>query len=68
MKNFHENGSGECKENGPLAEKRGETETTKGVGRKTSQEIVKWNQMIALGFQTRARRQTSQASLRGNSQ
>ena len=35
-----------------------------GVGRGTRQEIVKWNQMTALRFQTRGRHQTSPASLR----
>ena len=34
-----------------------------GVGRRTKEEIVKWNQMTALRFQTGWRHQTSPASL-----
>ena len=36
-----------------------------GLGRKTRQEIVKWNQMTALRFQTGGRHQTSLASVKG---
>ena len=35
------------------------------LGRKTREEIAKWNQMTALRFQTGGRHQTSPASLRG---
>ena len=34
------------------------------VGRRTREEIVKWNQMTALRFQTGERHQTSLASFR----
>ena len=36
-----------------------------GLGRRTRQEIAKWNQMTALNFQTGGRHQTSPASLPG---
>ena len=36
-----------------------------GLGRRTREEIAKWNQMTALRFQTGGRHQTSPASLRG---
>ena len=41
------------------------TERVLGLGRRTRQEIVKWNQMTALRFQTGGRHQTSPASLWG---
>ena len=44
----------------------GKTERVIGLGRRTRDEIAKWNQMKALGFQTGGRHQTSPASLRGN--
>ena len=53
-------------ENGPLASKEDETERATGVGRRTRDEIAKWNQMTALRFQTGGRHQTSPASLRGS--
>ena len=40
-------------------------ERVTGLGRKTREEIPKWNQMTALRFQTGGRHQTSPASLRG---
>ena len=40
------------------------TERVTGLGRRTSEEIAKWNQMTALRFQTEGRHQTSPASLR----
>ena len=40
------------------------TEKALEVGRRTREEIVKWNQMTALRFQTGERHQTSLASLR----
>ena len=41
-------------------------EKVKGLGRRTREEIVKWNQMTALGFQTggSGRHQTLPVSLR----
>ena len=42
-----------------------EIERVKGLGRRTREEIAKWNQMTALRFQTGGRHQTSPASLRG---
>ena len=41
------------------------TERVTGLGRRTREEIAKWNQMTALRFQTGGRHQTSPASLRG---
>ena len=41
------------------------TERVTGLGRRTREEIAKWNQMTALRFQTGVRHQTSPASLRG---
>ena len=41
------------------------TERVTGTGRRTREEIAKWNQMTALRFQTGGRHQTSPASLRG---
>ena len=38
------------------------TERETGAGRRTREEIEKWNQMMALEFQTRGRHQTSTAS------
>ena len=42
------------------------TERVTGLGRRTREEIAKWNQMTALRFQTGGRHQTSPASLRWN--
>ena len=41
------------------------TERVTGVGRRTTEETAKWNQMTALRFQTGGRHQTSPASLQG---
>ena len=41
------------------------TERVTGLGRRTREEIAKWNQMTALRFQTGGRHQTSPASLQG---
>ena len=41
------------------------TERVTGRGRKTRDEIAKWNQITALRFQTGGRHQTSPASLWG---
>ena len=40
-------------------------ERVTGLGRRTREEIAKWNQMTALRFQTRGKHQTSPASLWG---
>ena len=45
--------------------KKDETERITGLGRRTRNEIVKWNQMTALRFKTGWRHQTSPASPRG---
>ena len=52
-------------ENEPAGRKKGKTERVIGLGRRTKEEIVKWNQMTVLRFQTGGRHQTSPASLRG---
>ena len=44
------------------------TERVTGLGRRTREEIAKWNQMTALRFQTGRRHQTSPASLRGRAE
>ena len=41
-------------------------ERVPGLGRRTREEIAKWNQMTALRFQTGGRHQTSLASLQGS--
>ena len=46
-------------------QKTDKRERVTGLGRKTREELAKWNQMIALRFQTGGRHQTSPASLRG---
>ena len=61
LKNFLER----VQENGPASRKKGVTERIIGKGRREREEIVKWNQMTALRFQTGERHQTSLASLRG---
>ena len=48
------------------AEKKDKTERIIGLGRRTREEIVKWNQMTALRYQTGGRHQTSLVSLRGH--
>ena len=40
-----------------------QTERVTGQGRRTREEIAKWNQMTALRFHTGGRHQTSPASL-----
>ena len=47
-------------------EKKDKTGRVTGLGRRTREEIVKWNQMTALRFQRGGRHQTSPASLRAN--
>ena len=48
---------------GQQAGKNDKTERVTGLGRKTREETVKWNQMTALSFQIGGRYQTSPASL-----
>ena len=62
MKNFL--GEKKFRRKGKQAE-RDKTERVTGLGRRTREEIAKWNQMTALRFQTGGRHQTSPASLRG---
>ena len=47
--------SGKIQENGPAGRKKEEekTERVTGLGRRTREEIVKWNQMTVSSFQTR---------------
>ena len=52
---------------GQQAEKD-KTERVTRLGRKTREEIAKWDQMTALRFQTKGRHQTSPASLRGRAE
>ena len=59
-KNFLE----KVQKKGP-AGKKDKTERVTRLGRRTREEIVKWNQMTALGFQTGGRHQTPPASLLG---
>ena len=56
---------GKGQENGTVGRKKDKTERAMGVGRRTREEIVKWNQMTALRVQTGGRYQKSPASLRG---
>ena len=49
----------------PSGAEKEKTERITGLGRRTKEEIAKWNQMTALRFQTGGRHQTSPASLRG---
>ena len=44
-------------------QKKDKAERVIGLGRRTREEIVKWNQTKALRFQTGGRHQTSPASL-----
>ena len=48
--------------------KEDKTERARGLGRRTREEIAKWDQMTALRFQTKGRHQTSPASLRGRAE
>ena len=52
------------RKHGP-AGRRKKAERVTGPGRRTREEIAKWNQMTALRFQTGERHQTSPASLWG---
>ena len=51
LKNFLE----KVQKNGPAGRKKDETETVTGLGRRTGEEIAKWNQMTALRSQTGGR-------------
>ena len=57
--------SGKSSEEWTIRQKKNKTERVTGLGRRTKEEIAKWNQMTALRFQTGGRHQTSPASLRG---
>ena len=63
IEEFSGKSSGECTSR--EREKKKKTKTVTELGRRTRKEIVKWNQMTALSFQTGGRHQTSPASLRG---
>ena len=60
LKNFQEK-----VQSGTASRKKDKTERVTGLGRRTRDEIVKWNQMTAQRFQTGGRHHTSPASLRG---
>ncbi|WP_419629635.1 hypothetical protein [Thiolapillus sp.] len=64
MKNIEEFYKKKFRRKGQQAE-NDKTERVTGLGRRTREEIAKWNQMTALRFQTGGRHQTSPASLRG---
>ena len=49
-------------------QKKDKTERLTGLGRRTRVEIVKWNQMTPLRFQTGGRHQKAAASLLGTKQ
>ena len=67
MKNIEEFSG---KESGEWASRhrKDETERTMGVGRRTREEIEKWNQMTALRLKTGGRHQTSLTSHQGHLQ
>ena len=64
MKNIEEFSGESSGEWTSRQKKKDKTERITGLGRRTREEIVKWNQMIALRFKTGGRHQTSPASLR----
>ena len=49
---YWENFLEKVQQNGPASRKKNMTERVLGLGRRTRQEIVKWNQMTTLRFQT----------------
>ena len=55
MKNFLE----KVQENGPAGRKKDKTEKVTGLGRRTREETVKWNQLTAPRFQTGERHDIS---------
>ena len=66
MKNIEEF-SGKSSGEWASRQQKNKTERVTELGRKTREEIVKWNHKTALRFQTGRRHQTSPASLRGYS-
>ena len=62
-KNIEEFSEKKFRRKGQQAE-NDKTERVTGLGRRTREAIVKWNQMTALRFQTGGRHQTSPASRR----
>ena len=64
-KNIEEFSGKSSKEWTSRQKKKDKTERVTGLGRRRSQDIVKWNQMTDLRFQTGGRHQTSPASLGG---
>ena len=63
---YWKNFLGKVQQNWPAGRKKDKTEKVLRLGRRTREEIVKWNKMTALRFQTGGRHQTSPASLRGD--
>ena len=61
MKNIEEF-SGKSSAEQASRQKKDKTKRVTGLGKKTREEIVKWNQMTALRFKTGERHQTSLAS------
>ena len=57
--------SGKSSEERTKQAEKDQIERVTGLGRRTREEIAKWNQMTALRFQTGGRHQASPASLRG---
>ena len=57
--------SGKSLEERTSRQRKKMTERVTGLGRRTREEIAKWNQMTALRFQTGGKHQTSPASLQG---
>ena len=53
--------SGKCSRERTSGQKKDKMERVIGLGRRTREEIIKWNQMTALRFQTGGRQQTSPA-------
>ena len=58
MENTDEFSGNTIQENEPVCRKKEKTERAMGVGKRAREEIVKWNQMTALRFQTGERHQT----------
>ena len=52
-KNIGEFSGKKSQENGPAGSKKDTTERATGLGRRTREEIAKWNQMTVLRFQTK---------------
>ena len=58
--------SGKSSEEWTSRQKKDTTERVTGLGRRTREQIAKWNQMTALRFHTGGRHQPFPASLRGS--